>query len=232
MRILKILAKHASDLKEELQEGLNQTPTQPWKNIIPQLFCRLNHTEPYVRKSISELLCRIAKDLPHLIIYPAVVGSQDGPTKIETVHSSNDKSIFDNENSTKSQENNKKLLVMESAQQQKQPDAGVQSDGESQNNSGGDVVGFREVDDESNSLNVDNEIELLDKNQADVVEQGMPAVVNENENGQEEEDEEKEIMHEEKQVELKNNYKYLLDTLFAANPKMVEQVKLFVGEMR
>ena len=224
------MAKHAPDLKDELQEGLNQTPTQPWKNIIPQLFCRLNHVEPYVRKSISELLCRIAKDLPHLIIYPAVVGSQDGPTKIETVHSSNDKSIFDNENSSKSQENAKKLLVMESAQQQKQPNAAAESDGESENNSGACVVGFREVDDESNSLNVDNETELLDKNQADLVEQDMPAVVNEN--GQEEEDEEKEIMHEEKQVELKNNYKYLLDTLFAANPRMVEQVKLFVGEMR
>ena len=43
--------------------------------IIPQLFSRLSHPESYVRQSISELLCRIALDTPHLIVYPAVVGS-------------------------------------------------------------------------------------------------------------------------------------------------------------
>ena len=42
--------------------------------IIPQLFSRLNHPEPYVRQSVSELLCRVAHDAPHLIVYPAVVG--------------------------------------------------------------------------------------------------------------------------------------------------------------
>lgn len=45
--------------------------------IIPQLFSRLNHHEPYVRKRVSELLCRVAKDSPHLIIFPAVVGAID-----------------------------------------------------------------------------------------------------------------------------------------------------------
>lgn len=45
--------------------------------IIPQLFSRLNHHEPYVRKRVSELLCRVAKDSPHLIIFPAVVGAVD-----------------------------------------------------------------------------------------------------------------------------------------------------------
>ena len=42
--------------------------------IIPQLFSRLNHPEAYVRQSVSELLCRVAQDAPHLIVYPAVVG--------------------------------------------------------------------------------------------------------------------------------------------------------------
>jgi PI-3-kinase-related kinase SMG-1 len=78
-------------LKEDLQKGLAKTPTQPWLLTIPQLFCRLNHPETYVRKSVAELLCRIARDYPHLIIYPAVVGSQDGPTKIENVHKSSNK---------------------------------------------------------------------------------------------------------------------------------------------
>lgn len=43
--------------------------------IIPQLFSRLNHHEPYVRKRVSELLCRVARDSPNLIIFPAVVGA-------------------------------------------------------------------------------------------------------------------------------------------------------------
>ena len=43
---------------------------------------------------------------------------------------------------------------------------------------------------------------------------------------------EQEIEKEEKKVELKNSYKYLLDTLVESNPKMIEEVKLFVHEMR
>lgn len=45
--------------------------------IIPQLFSRLSHPESYVRQSISELLCRIGLQSPHLILYPAVVGSSN-----------------------------------------------------------------------------------------------------------------------------------------------------------
>ena len=45
--------------------------------IIPQLFARLNHPEIYVQQSVASLLCRIAKDFPHLIVYPAVVGCSD-----------------------------------------------------------------------------------------------------------------------------------------------------------
>ena len=43
-------------------------------DITPQLFSRLNHPENYVRQSVSELLCRVGRDAPHLIVYPAVVG--------------------------------------------------------------------------------------------------------------------------------------------------------------
>ena len=46
--------------------------------IIPQLFARLSHPENYVRRSVSELLCRVAQDAPHLIVYPAIVGSSSG----------------------------------------------------------------------------------------------------------------------------------------------------------
>lgn len=46
-----------------------------FKGIIPQLFSRLNHPEAYIRQSICSLLCRVAQDSPHLILYPAIVGS-------------------------------------------------------------------------------------------------------------------------------------------------------------
>lgn len=75
LRLLRLIVKHALGLKEVLEEGLATTPTNPWRVITPQLFSRLNHHEPYVRKRVSELLCRVAKDAPHLIIFPAVVGS-------------------------------------------------------------------------------------------------------------------------------------------------------------
>ena len=29
----------------------------------------------YIRQSICSLLCRVAQDSPHLILYPAIVGS-------------------------------------------------------------------------------------------------------------------------------------------------------------
>ncbi|XP_055909160.1 serine/threonine-protein kinase Smg1 [Eupeodes corollae] len=75
LRLLRLVVKHAFGLQEVLEEGLSYTPTRPWKVIVPQLFSRLNHHEPYVRKRVSELLCRVAEDTPHLIIFPAVVGA-------------------------------------------------------------------------------------------------------------------------------------------------------------
>ncbi len=51
--------------------------------IIPQLFSRLNHPESYVRQSVSELLCRVAQDAPHLIVYPAVVGCSTTKTNVK-----------------------------------------------------------------------------------------------------------------------------------------------------
>lgn len=59
-----------------MEDGLHTTPLRPWKVIVPQLFSRLNHHENYVRRSVSDLLCRLAVDQPQLIIFPAVVGAQ------------------------------------------------------------------------------------------------------------------------------------------------------------
>ncbi|KAI2799164.1 Serine/threonine-protein kinase smg1 [Blomia tropicalis] len=74
LRVLRLILKHAPELREILERGLKETPTKPWKNIILQLFSRLNHQQSYVRQSISDLLCRIGNDSPHLVIFPAVAG--------------------------------------------------------------------------------------------------------------------------------------------------------------
>lgn len=83
LRLLRLVVKHAFGLQEVLEDGLSNTPTRPWNVIIPQLFSRLNHHEPYVRKRVSELLCRVAEDKPHLIIFPAVVGAQQELKKLQ-----------------------------------------------------------------------------------------------------------------------------------------------------
>ncbi|XP_063980993.1 serine/threonine-protein kinase SMG1 [Diachasmimorpha longicaudata] len=75
LRLLRLFAKHGHELQHVLEAGLSTTPTEPWKEIIPQLFSRLSHPESYVRTRVSELLCRIAENSPHLITFPAVVGA-------------------------------------------------------------------------------------------------------------------------------------------------------------
>ena len=47
-------------------------------NLNQTFLNRLNHPVRTVRNRISELLCRIAEEHSHLLIYPAVVGSMSG----------------------------------------------------------------------------------------------------------------------------------------------------------
>lgn len=83
LRLLRLIVKHALELQTVLESGLATTPTRPWKGIIPQLFSRLSHPEPYVRRRVSELLCRVAEDAPHLITFPAVVGAAAGGARLQ-----------------------------------------------------------------------------------------------------------------------------------------------------
>lgn len=52
-------------------------PTVAWKRLIPQLFSRLTHPDSFVREYITNLLIRIAKDFPQLILYSVIVGITD-----------------------------------------------------------------------------------------------------------------------------------------------------------
>lgn len=82
LRLLRLVVKHALELQSVLEAGLAATPTAPWKAIIPQLFSRMGHPEPYVRQRVAELLCRLAEDAPHLITFPAVVGAASGGARL------------------------------------------------------------------------------------------------------------------------------------------------------
>lgn len=94
LRLLRLIVKHAIVLQTVLDNGLANTPTQPWKIIIPQLFSRLNHPEAYVRQRVSEFLCRVAEDAPHLITFPAVVGAVEGGMKFDFSEISMPKDCF------------------------------------------------------------------------------------------------------------------------------------------
>jgi PI-3-kinase-related kinase SMG-1 len=69
------MVRYATHLKDVLERGFATTPTTPWVTIIPQLFASLSNPHRWVRKWLSELVCRLAEDYPHLIIFPAVVGA-------------------------------------------------------------------------------------------------------------------------------------------------------------
>lgn len=77
LRLLRLLVKYSEELRQHLEQPFKDTPTTPWKGIIPQLFARVNHPKTYVQKSVANLLCRIAKDSPELLVYSTVVGCSD-----------------------------------------------------------------------------------------------------------------------------------------------------------
>lgn len=78
LRLLRLLVKYFEPLQSTLEDGFKDVDVHLWKSIIPQLFARLSHPSIAVRSLISKLLCEIAKESPHLVVYPAVVGSMSG----------------------------------------------------------------------------------------------------------------------------------------------------------
>eukprot|EP00026_Physarum_polycephalum_P000029 Phypoly_transcript_00029.p1 GENE.Phypoly_transcript_00029~~Phypoly_transcript_00029.p1 ORF type:complete len:2984 (-),score=506.25 Phypoly_transcript_00029:303-8192(-) len=61
-----------------LAQGFSATPPGVWVPIIPQLFARLGHPEPAVRNQLVDLISKIGMVSPHRIVYPAVVGCDEG----------------------------------------------------------------------------------------------------------------------------------------------------------
>ena len=66
-----------------LEEGLRNSSVTAWLEIVPQLFSRLHHPEPYVRTAITELLERIAEERPDEVVFAVVVASTKTDQRIE-----------------------------------------------------------------------------------------------------------------------------------------------------
>ncbi|KAL1529840.1 hypothetical protein AB1Y20_000771 [Prymnesium parvum] len=77
LRLLRLLLKHGAGLQQEFVDGISCTPSVVWRGIVPQLFARLSHPECVVRQHVQSLLCSIGKDLPELVLYPALAGTED-----------------------------------------------------------------------------------------------------------------------------------------------------------
>lgn len=65
------------DLFEKSTNGywLSNVNEKIFKDIIPQLFARLNHPNVKVRDAICQLLKNIGQSSPHAICFPAIVGA-------------------------------------------------------------------------------------------------------------------------------------------------------------
>ncbi|KAG4095233.1 hypothetical protein H8356DRAFT_996929 [Neocallimastix lanati (nom. inval.)] len=74
LRLLHVFENYGIYIVREYREGFANTPISPWEKIIPQLFARLDHPEPFVQDQICSLICRIGIVSPHLIVYPTIVG--------------------------------------------------------------------------------------------------------------------------------------------------------------
>lgn len=78
LKILKILSLTASSdlVKEKLSALITECPTAAWKSVTIQLFSYLTHTKDNCfKKFLTDILCRIGQESPHLVIFPALAGS-------------------------------------------------------------------------------------------------------------------------------------------------------------
>ena len=80
LRLLRLLLKHGTELQHEFSDGISSTPSVVWRGIVPQLFARLAHPDLLVRQHVQALLCSIGKELPELVLYPALVGADESKT--------------------------------------------------------------------------------------------------------------------------------------------------------
>lgn len=77
LRLLRVLVRFPQQVRSVFENDLVRVPTIAWKRVTPQLFSRLNHPDSVVRENVTNLLVRLAKDFPQLILYSVVVSVTD-----------------------------------------------------------------------------------------------------------------------------------------------------------
>ncbi len=77
LRLLRVLVRYPQQLRSIFETNRLKMPTVAWKRLIPQLFSRLNHPDSFVRDYVTDLLIRIARDYPQLVLYSVIVGITD-----------------------------------------------------------------------------------------------------------------------------------------------------------
>lgn len=78
LKILKILSLPLnSDLvKGKIASLISECPITAWKSVTIQLFSYLTYTkDAFFKKLLTDILCRIGKESPQLVIFPALAGS-------------------------------------------------------------------------------------------------------------------------------------------------------------
>ncbi|KAG9306966.1 hypothetical protein G9A89_000880, partial [Geosiphon pyriformis] len=73
LRILRLFLKYSGYLKTPFVEGFDNIDAQVWEIVIPQLFSRLDHPDPFVQQQLCKLLCKIAQKSPQSVVYHTVV---------------------------------------------------------------------------------------------------------------------------------------------------------------
>ncbi|TKR93718.1 hypothetical protein L596_008126 [Steinernema carpocapsae] len=73
--VLRVMVSHYESLLPYIRDSLRASSSEVWKEILPQLFALLNHSNCEVRDTVLELLQRIAESSPHSVCYQAIVGA-------------------------------------------------------------------------------------------------------------------------------------------------------------
>ncbi|KAG0185841.1 Serine/threonine-protein kinase smg1 [Apophysomyces sp. BC1034] len=101
LRLLRMLVKYGDALRNSYVKNVECVHIDPWKQIIPQLFARLNHPAEFVQQVIGKLIDRISVEYPREILYDVIVSSTSSKTNHHTKQVLNriaDRMIQKNEN--------------------------------------------------------------------------------------------------------------------------------------
>uniref|UniRef100_A0AC35TUB8 DUF4704 domain-containing protein n=1 Tax=Rhabditophanes sp. KR3021 TaxID=114890 RepID=A0AC35TUB8_9BILA len=75
--ILRMLVKYPFQISRIINQWIQKTNEDVWKNILPQLFARLNHPNKIVRDTVCNMLETVANSSPHVLCFPVVVGKRN-----------------------------------------------------------------------------------------------------------------------------------------------------------